>query len=193
MTVLYLIPARGGSERLPRKNLAEIDGIPLVAWAIQHAHDAGNGTVAVSTEDDEIADAAFRYGADCIVRRRPRLAAHDTPMIDVIDHALGILGGFDTLCLLQPTSPLRTGADIRACLDRANDHPLVTVGPNGLLNGAVYVASVGFLAVHRSFIGRETERYKMPADRSIDIDTAADLEHARALYRPTSVHTLMAG
>jgi CMP-N,N'-diacetyllegionaminic acid synthase len=103
--VVALIPARGGSKGIPRKNLAPLAGKPLLRWAIDAARDADTVTrVVVSTDDDDIAEAT----GDVEVLRRPAgLAADDTPMLDVIRHALEHVEPCDVLVLLQPTSPLR--------------------------------------------------------------------------------------
>jgi CMP-N-acetylneuraminic acid synthetase len=103
--VVALIPARGGSKGIPRKNLAPLAGKPLLQWAIDAARAAETVTrVVVSTDDEEIAAAAA--GAE-VLRRPPALAADDVPMLDVIRHALEHVGPCDVLVLLQPTSPLR--------------------------------------------------------------------------------------
>jgi CMP-N,N'-diacetyllegionaminic acid synthase len=105
--VLALIPARGGSQGIPRKNLAPLGGRPLLAWTIDAALGSRAVThTVVSTEDDEIAAAARELGAD-VLARPPELAADDTPMQPVITHALEELPRHDVLVLLQPTSPLR--------------------------------------------------------------------------------------
>src|SRR3989442_4299497 len=101
--VVALVPARGGSKGIPRKNLVPLAGKPLLQWTLDAARDAESVTrVVVSTDDDEIAEAA--RGAE-VLPRPPELAADDTPMLDVIRHALGELGSCDVLVLLQPTSP----------------------------------------------------------------------------------------
>jgi CMP-N,N'-diacetyllegionaminic acid synthase len=105
--VVALIPARGGSKGIPRKNPAPVAGRPLLAWTIHAALRSRAVTRAVvSTEDDEIAAAARGLGAE-VLTRPPELAADDTPMQPVIVHALEELGAPDILVLLQPTSPLR--------------------------------------------------------------------------------------
>jgi CMP-N-acetylneuraminic acid synthetase len=103
--VAALIPARGGSKGIPRKNLTPLAGKPLVRWAIDAAREAQTVTrVVVSTDDDEVAAAA----GDVEVLRRPgELARDDTPMLDVIRHALEHVEPCNVLVLLQPTSPLR--------------------------------------------------------------------------------------
>jgi CMP-N,N'-diacetyllegionaminic acid synthase len=103
--VVALIPARGGSKGIPRKNLAPLAGKPLLHWAIDAALAADTVTrVVVSTDDDEIAAAA---GDAELLRRPADLAGDDTPMLDVIRHALDHVEPCDVLVLLQPTSPLR--------------------------------------------------------------------------------------
>jgi CMP-N,N'-diacetyllegionaminic acid synthase len=103
--VVALIPARGGSKGIPRKNLAPLAGKPLLHWAIDAALAADTVTrVVVSTDDDEIAAAA---GDAELLRRPADLAGDDTPMLDVIRHAVERIEPCDVLVLLQPTSPLR--------------------------------------------------------------------------------------
>ena len=112
MDVLGLIPARGGSKGIPRKNLAPLGGRPLLAWTVDAARGAGELTrVVVSTDDDEIAAVA---GVE-VLRRPPELAADDTPMLEVVRHAVAELGP-DVVALLQPTSPLRRAEHVDACV-----------------------------------------------------------------------------
>ena len=107
MPVVALIPARGGSKGIPRKNLVELAGKPLVAWTIGAACAAtAVDSVVVSTDSDEIAALARDLGAD-VLERPPDLAADDTPMHAVVVHALEQLDDVEVLVLLQPTSPLR--------------------------------------------------------------------------------------
>ncbi len=112
MDVLGLIPARGGSKGIPRKNLAPLGGRPLLAWTVDAARGAGELTrVVVSTDDDEIAAVA---GVE-VLRRPPELAADDTPMLEVVRHAVSELGP-DVVALLQPTSPFRRAEHVDACV-----------------------------------------------------------------------------
>jgi CMP-N-acetylneuraminic acid synthetase len=110
--VLALIPARGGSKGIPRKNLVPLGGRPLLAWTIDAAQGASSVTrVVVSTDDDEIAGVAERAGTE-VLRRPAALAGDETPMSDVVRHAVDELGPLDVLVLLQPTSPLRRGEHV---------------------------------------------------------------------------------
>jgi len=115
--IVALVPARGGSKGIPRKNLAPLAGKPLLAWTIEAAlaSEAVTRTV-VSTEDDEIARAARAAGAE-VLARPAELAADGTPMRDVIEHALRELGGTEVLVLLQPTSPLRRAEHVDAAVE----------------------------------------------------------------------------
>lgn len=117
MSTFALIPARGGSKGIPRKNIKAIAGKPLIAWAIEAAlRSPLLDAVVVSTEDEEIAEVARRAGAQVPFMRPAALAADDTPGLDPVLHALDQLPQFDAVLLLQPTSPMRTTEDIDACL-----------------------------------------------------------------------------
>lgn len=115
--VLAVIPARGGSKGLLRKNLRLLGGIPLVAHSIRAArYSRSIDRFLVSTEDPEIASVAREHGAE-VLKRPHELAADEVRNNDVLRHAIAEVGGnFKYLVLLQPTSPLRSAADIDACL-----------------------------------------------------------------------------
>jgi len=115
--ILAVVPARRGSKGLPLKNLRLLGGVPLIVHSIRAGLEARLvDTVVVSTEDDEIAAVAAAHGAQVI--RRPLALASDTAQNhDVVRHVLESLPqSYRAVVLLQPTSPLRTGADIDACL-----------------------------------------------------------------------------
>lgn len=122
MNVLGIVPARGGSKGIPRKNLAAVGGRPLLAYTAAAALASRRLTrVVVSTDDREIAEAARSLGLEVPFLRPPELAADETPMLAVLQHALRELkqGGFsaDAVVLLQPTSPLRRAEHIDRALD----------------------------------------------------------------------------
>jgi len=127
--VLAIVPARGGSKGLPRKNLLSLAGQPLVSWPVRAArHAAVVDRVIVSTDDSEIAAAAQAAGAD-VPFIRPALLASDTAStISVVLHALDALEQsgerFSYVVLLEPTSPLTESADVERALQRlhANRH-----------------------------------------------------------------------
>lgn len=118
---IALITARGGSKGLPRKNVLQLDGLPLIGWSIQAALDSNAiDRVFVSSEDQEIADLSIKLGAEIIPR--PIALAQDTSgSEEVIEHAIKYLEtsgiNSDVLVLLQPTSPLRTSEHINEAMD----------------------------------------------------------------------------
>ena len=119
---LAIVPARGRSKGLPRKNLLPLAGKPLVCWTIEHAFAAKSvDRVIVSTDDEEIAAIAQAAGADVPFLRPAELAEDDTADLPVLAHALAWLSeheGFepDIIVWLRPTSPLRTAEDIDAAV-----------------------------------------------------------------------------
>jgi CMP-N,N'-diacetyllegionaminic acid synthase len=121
MRVLGLIVARGGSKGLPRKNVLPLGDHPLVGYAAKAAVRAKSlSKVIISTDDREIADAAAAYGAEVPFLRPARLADDTSPVLETVLHALTELertgSSFDAVCLLQPTTPFRTPADIDAAV-----------------------------------------------------------------------------
>ena len=111
--LLAIIPARGGSKRLSRKNVLPLAGKPLIAWTIEAALRCGAvGRVVVSTEDPEIAAVAESCGAEVPFMRSPGLATDTTTTIDVVLDILSKLPQAGRVVLLQPTSPLRTARHI---------------------------------------------------------------------------------
>lgn len=112
---LGLISARGGSKGLPRKNVLSAGGKPLLAWTAEAAK-ASNviSDVVLSSDDDEIITAGVACGCSVPFRRPESLAGDAVASIDVVLHALETLPSYEYVALLQPTSPLRTAADIDA-------------------------------------------------------------------------------
>ncbi|MDR2947219.1 MAG: acylneuraminate cytidylyltransferase family protein [Candidatus Adiutrix sp.] len=107
MNFLGIIPARGGSKGVPRKNIKMICGHPLIAWTIRAAQDSKLlDRLVVSTEDDEIAEVSRAYGAE-VLARPAELAADDIISRDVIAHALKATGAAHSV-LFQATSPVRS-------------------------------------------------------------------------------------
>jgi len=114
--ILSIIPARGGSKGLPRKNILSLAGKPLVAWTIEASLDSKYITkTIVSSDDDEILDVSKKCGAS-VIKRPSDLASDSATSESVVSHALSVLQSrgeeFDIIALLQPTSPLRTSLDI---------------------------------------------------------------------------------
>ena len=128
MRILGIIPARGGSKGVPRKNVRILGGKPLICHSIDAAKGSKSVTnFLVSTDDAEITEVAKSWGAE-VLPRPAELAQDSTPMPDVIHHVLSARGsGFDIILLLQPTCPQRTPADIDAALALFNDSQILSV------------------------------------------------------------------
>jgi CMP-N-acetylneuraminic acid synthetase len=211
--VLGLIPARGGSKGVPRKNLVPVGGKPLLQWTVEAASGATElSRVVVSTDDDEIAAAA---GVE-VLRRPPKLAADDTPMLSVLRHAIDELRP-DVVVVLQPTSPLRRAehvdAAVRLLLESGADSVVSVVAvphrfaPESLMDvrggrlvprgaagtrqeKAVVYARNGpaVLALRAGRLGDELyggdcRPYVMDERESLDVDTPFELELADLLLR----------
>jgi len=122
--ILAVIPARGGSKGVPRKNIRMICGKPLIAHTIETARAAGIFyRVIVSSDDQEIIAISRQYGADVPFVRPSELAQDETPMVPVIRHAVEFVEEQDGLvldyvCVLQPTEPLRTVDDIKMAVQK---------------------------------------------------------------------------
>ncbi len=126
MKPLIIIPARGGSKGIPRKNIKPLAGKPLIAYSIEVAQQVVSRYkltqehIIVSTDDEEIATVAESCGV-AVPYRRPASLATDTAgsrevMLDAMDYAESNGVDFDCILLLQPTSPLRTISDVEQCL-----------------------------------------------------------------------------
>jgi len=116
LNIIAVVPARGGSKTLSRKNIRPISGKPLIAYTIEAAIGSRSiNRVVVSTEDEEIAEISKRYGAE-VVKRPEKLAQDDSPTIDAIMHVIDWFEErnerFDIVVLLEPTSPLRKDDDL---------------------------------------------------------------------------------
>ena len=128
MKTLCIIPARGGSKGVRRKNIKLVAGKPLIAYAIECASESKKVSYfAVSTEDQEIAEVAKAYFAP-VITRPAEFARDETPMLPVLTHALEYLEhhdglSFDLIILLQTTSPLRTAADVDNVISMFEEDP----------------------------------------------------------------------
>ena len=116
-TFLVIIPARGGSKRLPRKNLLDLCGKPLIAWSIEAALKSKYiSKVIVSSDDEEILNIAKEYKAD-FIKRPDELASDTATTFDALKHTLENVEKYDYVVLLQPTSPLRTEKHIDEAIE----------------------------------------------------------------------------
>ena len=124
MSCVAIIPARGGSKRIPRKNLKPFDGIPMIVRSIRTALDCGLfDQVVVSTDDEEIADVARAHGAQVPFVRPVELADDFTGTAAVIGHALSQLPIFDYVCCIYATAPLLQARYLRQGHELLVQHP----------------------------------------------------------------------
>ena len=121
MKTLYVIPARGGSKGIPHKNIKSLAGKPLIGYSIDVARQlAADDDICLTTDDPEIAATAESMGLNVPFLRPASLATDTCGTYEVLIHALDFYRDrgidYDTLVLLQPTSPMRTADDVRAAL-----------------------------------------------------------------------------
>lgn len=180
LRVLGLIPARGGSKGVPRKNLRPLAGKPLIAHTIVVARAAGSlSRTVVSTDDVEIAQVAREFGGDVPFMRPAELASDTAAMWPVVRHALltmEALDGarYDAVALLDPTNPFRSAAEIDAAVaalaaDDASDGVIGVVEPEANpLWHSVVEGKDGYLIDLVPNAGEYTRRQDVPAVYSIN-------------------------
>ena len=135
MKILGLIPARGGSKGVPRKNIKLLHKKPLIEYSIESALKCNLiDKVVVSTDDKEIAAISVAAGADVPFMRPEELSTDQAPSIGLVIHALNYFRekgeNFDAVCLLQPTVPYRSSEDLKSAIEKfqnGNFDSLVTV------------------------------------------------------------------
>ena len=114
---LAIIPARGGSKRLPRKNVLELNGKPLISWSIEAGLKSKYiDKIVVTSEDKEILDISEKYGAETIIRPK-ELASDTATTFDTVVHTIKNNEKYDYIVLLQPTSPLRNRNHINEAIE----------------------------------------------------------------------------
>lgn len=156
MNILAIIPARGGSKGIPRKNLKLLADKPLILYSIEAAVNSKNiNKIIVSTDDKEIAAISGSYNVEVIIRPK-ELSTDNSHVIDTVLHVLNSLNeGYDPdiIVLLQPTSPLRTSEDIDQAVELFNTNKKTC-------NSVVSVTE----AEHSPFLGLKMENgYIIPA------------------------------
>ena len=190
--IVCIITARGGSKRLPGKNIKLLNGKPLIAYAIIAAKGSKyiDRTI-VSTESSEIADVALSYGAEVPFVRPAELATDEASSVSVLQHAVQTIEQhgqkIDIMVLVQPTSPLVVTEDIDATIDKlfsSGAPTCVSVSQSGALNGAVYAVRRDALMVQSTVNDpRAGVTLLMPDARSVDVDTEEDFLRAEALLK----------
>ncbi len=196
--ILAVIPARGGSARLPGKNIKPFNGKPLLAYSIEQAKASSFiSRVVVATDDDDIGKIAREYGAEVVINPSTLHTGDEQGIIKVVNHTLAYLERYEfykplIIVLLQPTSPLRTTGDIDATikllLDTGSDSAVTEC--QGKENGAVYVSRRQVFTEQNKIPGSHLSRYVMPPERSVDIDTQEDFDLAERLLKDVDSRVL---
>lgn len=218
MKRIAIIPARGGSKRLPRKNIIPFMGRPIIAYTIEAALETGLfQRVVVSTEDEEIAGIARKHKADVDIRK-PELATDKATVVqvclDLLDREINAGQNYEAMCCLYPTAPLRNASDIIEvvnliddecrfamavtnydlppwqALKKSDTESLIPMWPDWVAkpshevpellvdNGSTYAVNINTFLQRKSFYGDGLRGYFMQRSRSVDIDTAEDLDLA---------------
>jgi CMP-N,N'-diacetyllegionaminic acid synthase len=186
--VLGIIPARGGSKRIPRKNLRLLHSVPLIGYTIRAAAAASKLTDwVVSTENEEIASLALSYGAT-VVERPEDLAQDDSTSGAVARHALGWMEvdrePYDMVVLLHPTSPIRDPKHIDQAIDllwKSDAPALASVSCRKRTythNASIYAMRSDWLVETNQHYCDRSIPFLMDARHSVDIDTEDDFRIA---------------
>jgi len=190
---LGVIPARGGSKGIPRKNIKEIAGKPLIAWTIEAAKASKKlDRFVVSTEDSEIASISKKYGAE-VIDRPIELATDEATTLSVLQHVLSKIDA-DAVVILQPTSPVRDRGIIDKCIERFKDAKADSLATGFICkfmeygtytqrrqdlkgffydDGNIYVIK-SELIKNGILVGKKAERVETTREQNIEIDDDFD-------------------
>lgn len=184
---IAIIPARGGSRRIPRKNIKQFFGKPIIAYSIKTAVDSGLfEKIVVSTDDDEIAALAKRFGAGTQMRSA-RMSRNEVGTQEVARYVLehASLSQEDTACVIYPTAPLMTIGDLRRARNAYLGSPIyaMAVGTDPLRDAGIFYwgASDAFL-VELPLVAEHTAMIPIPETRVCDINTPAEWNAALDKY-----------
>lgn len=190
-----IIPAKGFSRRLPRKNIRPFHGKPIIAYSIEAAQQSGLfGRVLVSTDDDEIIEIAHEYGAD-VMKRGPAWALETVGPLDVARHSLELMNSVSLACVIYATAPLMSVSDLiagyRAVL-RPGISYAFSAGGTPLLHDAAqfFWCNPWALRQREPEFGMNTVMVPIAPERDCDINTEADWRRAEEMYaalQPTEV------
>lgn len=190
---LGIIPARGGSKGIPRKNIKDIAGKPLIAWTIEAAKASKKlDRFVVSTEDTEIAAISKRYGAE-VIDRPIELATDEATTLSVLQHVLSKIEA-EAVVILQPTSPIRDKGIIDMCIRRFEDKKADNLATGFICkfmeygtytqrrqdlkgffydDGNVYVVKSDLIK-NSKLVGRKAERVEATREQNVEIDDDFD-------------------
>lgn len=184
-TIIAIVPARKGSRRIPGKNVKELNGKPMILWTIEAARKSKYiDRLVVTTDDLNVINLVSKKGVH-IVDRPPELAADESSIYETIFHAQMYFEPYDYTMLLHPTSPLRSTDDIDGCIMTCVSSyapSCITVDDRGPdANGAVYIAWTTWLKEMEMFDSGRAVTYRMPVERSVDVDHLKDFQEAERL------------
>lgn len=187
MSNVCIIPARGGSTRIQRKNIRSFMGKPIITYAIENAVGCSLfDRVIVSTDDDEISEIAQSAGADVIIRPAA-LAKDHVGTQEVMRHAVTTASGYEMACCLYATTPLLTSADLIKGWQRLHAPGTIyamSVGTDPLQDaGGFYWGHAWAFRDGVMLIGSNTAMIPIEQNRVCDINTHEDWERAEMLYR----------
>lgn len=190
---LGIIPARGGSKGIPRKNIKEIAGKPLIVWTIEAAKESKKlDRFVVSTEDSEIANISKKYGAE-VIDRPIELATDEATTLSVLQHVLSKIEA-EAVVILQPTSPVRDKGIIDMCIKRFEDKKVDSLATGFICkfmeygtytqrrqdlrgffydDGNVYVVKSDLIK-NGKLIGKKSERVETTREQNVEIDDDFD-------------------
>lgn len=198
MKVLAIIPARGGSKGVPRKNIIPICGKPLIGYTIEPALEAVKfgaiDKLIVSTDDEEIASISRECGAEVPFLRPDFLSSDKAKSVDVMIHAVDYYKqqgvDYDTVLLLQPTAPLRSVEDITESLklfEREGVTSLISCYKEEYISDAVTYYKEGNMAIalnpnHNKGIRRQEEKEKFVRNGAIYITTVKQMNDNHRVF-----------
>lgn len=209
--MIGLIPARTGSKRVPNKALSDMDGYPLLHYTIKVALKSNLKHVILSTNYPRAAIESIGFGPRLEYIKRPEAMCEDmSPASDYIKHIIDLkdLQPGDTICLLQPTCPIRRVVDINNAIIKYKNSlklSLVSAYKLGFLsklydsqgvsmkmdkesymyyrNSSIYIFDVGLFLKTGTIFEPEPEIFEMPQYQSVDIDTPEDFTHAELILK----------
>ena len=179
MRIACIIPARGGSKRIPGKNIMQFCGKPLIAWSIEQAKASKYiEEVYVSSDDDEILRVAKDHGA-ITIKRPEELATNTSLSEDALLHALDYMRNPTVVLFLQATSPIRTTEDIDDAIAQflmAGADSLFSVSQSREENGSIYIFNVEMFKKYKNRKAGHSMVYGMPRWKSHEIDSSGDIK-----------------
>lgn len=200
MSILGIIPARAGSKGIKDKNVYELCGKPLIQYTIEECICSLVDDYIISTDDEHI---LLWYKK--AYKRPSYLSGDDTPMIELLQYLLKHRDTpkCDAICLLQPTSPLRTAEDINKAIElfksssasslysgyyigiknKDKVYDKHTCKPHFQRNGAIFISSVDLIRKGMLWNPNDVVKFEMPFSRSIDVDTYEDLFLCESILR----------